>query len=71
MTVSGMGASCHTREYRQAFKDYFNQLESNCAKFNIGPAAIFNMDEKGFMMGKINKQKRAYQLRRQRRRMLL
>lgn len=58
LTVSGMGASRHTGEYRQAFEEYFDELGENCARHNIGAEAIFNMDKKGFMMGIINKQHR-------------
>ena len=34
------------------------QLEQKCSEMNIGPDAIFNMDEKGFMIGQVNKQQR-------------
>ncbi|EIW72659.1 hypothetical protein TREMEDRAFT_58826 [Tremella mesenterica DSM 1558] len=58
MVIGGMEASRHAAEYRPAFEDYFDQLESRCDDLNIGPTAIYNMDEKGFMMGRPNKQHR-------------
>ncbi|EIW70259.1 hypothetical protein TREMEDRAFT_29569, partial [Tremella mesenterica DSM 1558] len=58
MKVYGMEKSRHTAEYRPIFEEYFDILERQCTELNIGPEAIFNMDEKGFIIGQTNKQTR-------------
>ena len=62
----GMESTRHTAEYRPTFDAYFDlvsghshqndadsaQLEKVCSEGNIRANNIYNMDEKGFLMGK-------------------
>ncbi|KAJ6437064.1 hypothetical protein O9K51_10361 [Purpureocillium lavendulum] len=44
------------------YKDYFELIRTKIAKYNILPCNTYNVDEKGFLLGVINRTKRVFSL---------
>ena len=50
----------HRSESKRGFEAYFNTIASKMAEYNITTENIYNMDEKGFMIGQIQKSHRIF-----------
>lgn len=44
----------------KSYNEYFDSLELKIAKYNVQPHNIYNMDEKGFLIGHLTKSKRVF-----------
>jgi hypothetical protein len=55
-----MTAERHNAEPYKKYKEYFNILQLTITQYNVLPENTYNMDEKGFMIGVINKLKKVF-----------
>jgi hypothetical protein len=55
-----MASERHAADSYSKYSLYFDMLELKISKKGIEPEHTYNMDEKGFMIGKIGKQKRVF-----------
>jgi hypothetical protein len=55
-----MASVRHAADNYDKYRSYFDVLEQKMAEYDILPSNTYNMDEKGFMAGKLTKQKRVF-----------
>ena len=55
-----MTAERHNAESYNKYKEYFDILQLKITQYDVLPENTYNMDEKGFMIGVINKSKRVF-----------
>jgi hypothetical protein len=55
-----MTAERHNAESYNKYKEYFDILQLEITQYDVMPENTYNMDEKGFMIGVINKSKRVF-----------
>jgi hypothetical protein len=58
--VKGMDRNRHKADSYDKYRLYFELLHSKISKYNISPDRIYNMDEKGFLIGVLSKSKRVF-----------
>ena len=58
--VNGMDRNRVRADSHDKYKAYFELLHSKMSKYNIPPDRIYNMDEKGFLLGQLSKSKRVF-----------
>ncbi|KAF1929908.1 uncharacterized protein M421DRAFT_59500, partial [Didymella exigua CBS 183.55] len=58
--TSAMASERHAADSYSKYSLYFDMLELKISEKGIEPEHTYNMDEKGFMIGKIGKQKRVF-----------
>jgi hypothetical protein len=58
--ATGLDAARSKADSAYRYALYFKQLEENIEKYKIEPWLTYNMDEKGFLMGVLSKQKRIF-----------
>jgi hypothetical protein len=51
---------CHQADSGEKYKQYFDLLHQKIAEYKVLPENMYNMDEKGFMMGVISRMKRCF-----------
>jgi hypothetical protein len=56
----GMDRNCHAADQGGKYELYFKLLHSKIQEYNIDARHIYNMDEKGFLIGIIAKSKRVF-----------
>jgi hypothetical protein len=52
---TGMDATCHKADFHLKYKLYFDLLYSKMKEYNVLPENLYNMNEKGFMIGVIGR----------------
>jgi hypothetical protein len=55
-----MDNSCHKADSRKNYSLYFNLLFEKIAQYQVEACYIYNMDEKGFMLGVVGRSKRIF-----------
>jgi hypothetical protein len=58
--TKGMDRNRHAADNRGKYHQYFELLHSKMRQYNVEPCDIYNMDEKGFLMGIISRSKRIF-----------
>ena len=58
--VTAMDSDRHKADSWQKYKQYFDLMHHKMEQYSIQPAHTYNMDEKGFAIGKISKSKRVF-----------
>ena len=58
--TTGIDNNRHKADSGEKYKLYFDLLESKIERYRILPHLIFNMDEKGFMLGVLSRSKRVF-----------
>ena len=58
--TSGMDYTRHQADSEARYKLYFDLVHSKIEEFDVLPGNIYNMDEKGFMIGQIGRSKRVF-----------
>jgi hypothetical protein len=58
--TSAMASERHAADSHSNYSLYFDMLELKIAEKNIQPEQTYNMDEKGFIIGRTGKQKRVF-----------
>jgi hypothetical protein len=58
--VKGMDRNRHKADSYDKYRLYFKLLRSKISKYNISPDRIYNIDEKGFLIGVLSKSKRVF-----------
>ncbi|KAF1929313.1 uncharacterized protein M421DRAFT_136157, partial [Didymella exigua CBS 183.55] len=58
--TSAMASERHAADSYSKYSLYFDMLELKISEKGIEPEHTYNMDEKGFMIGKIGKQKQVF-----------
>jgi hypothetical protein len=58
--TSAMASERHAADSHSKYSLFFDMLELKIAEKNIQPEQTYNMDEKGFMIGRIGRQKRVF-----------
>jgi hypothetical protein len=57
---SGMDANRHSADSYSKYKLYFDLLHDKMTQYNVQPHNIYNIDEKGFMIGVLGRSKRVF-----------
>jgi hypothetical protein len=57
---SGMDRNRHEADSKHMYSLYFDLLEWKISEYSVLPENTYNMDEKGFMIGKIGRSKRVF-----------
>lgn len=58
--LNTLDVSRHKAESANSFKQYFDVLSSKIEQYGIMPRNMYNMDEKGFLIGYLTKSKRVF-----------
>jgi hypothetical protein len=58
--LNTLDVSRHKAESVSAFKQYFDVVSSKIEQYGIQPQNMYNMDEKGFLIGYLTKSKRVF-----------
>jgi hypothetical protein len=58
--LNNLNISRHKAESAGAFRQYFDVLSSKTEQYGIQPKNIYNIDEKGFLIGYLAKSKRLF-----------
>lgn len=58
--ATGMDRVRHQADSESKYKDYFTFVHRQMDRYGIEPRHTYNMDEKGILMGKINRSKRIF-----------
>jgi hypothetical protein len=58
--TSGIDRNRHQADSEYKYKLYFHLLHSKMQEYSIEPRNTYNMDEKGFLLGAINRSKRVF-----------
>jgi hypothetical protein len=61
--TKGMDAVRHHADLEAKYDQYFDLLHGKITQYEVEPAHTYNMDEKGFAIGVIGKQKRIFSKR--------
>ena len=61
--ATGIDRSRHQAESQSKYSLYFELLRSKISKYNIKPRHMYNMNEKGFMLGILTRSKRVFSRR--------
>jgi len=61
--VTGMDSNRHKADSATKYSLYFDYLRSKIDQYRIDPRHTYNMDEKGFLIGVINRSKRVFSKR--------
>ena len=61
--ATGIDRSRHQADSQSKYSLYFELLRSKLSKYDIEPRNIYNMDEKGFMLGVLTRLKRVFSRR--------
>jgi hypothetical protein len=57
---SGIDRERYQSDFGHSYKAYFKLLERKIDEYKIEPRFMYNMDEKGFMLGQVHKSKRVF-----------
>lgn len=60
---SAMDAVRHKADNSERYSRYFDYLYAKMKEYNVLPEQVYNMDEKGFAIGQLNKSKRVFSKR--------
>jgi hypothetical protein len=58
--TTGMDNSRHKADSGKNYSLYFNLLRDKIDQYRVEPRHIYNMDEKGFMLGVVGRSKRIF-----------
>jgi hypothetical protein len=58
--ATAMNSNRHSADSWQKYKQYFDLMHHKIEQYSIEPAHTYNMDEKGFAIGKVSKSKRGF-----------
>jgi hypothetical protein len=58
--ASGIDAARHRADFAFKYSLYFKLLGDKITQYDIEPRNIYNMDEKGFLIGVLSKMKRIF-----------
>jgi hypothetical protein len=61
--ATGIDRSRHQADSQSKYSLYFELLRSKISQYNIKPRHMYNMDEKGFMLGVLTRSKRVFSRR--------
>ena len=61
--VTGMDSNRHKADSATKYSLYFDYLRSKIDQYHVDPRHTYNMDEKGFLIGVINRSKRVFSRR--------
>jgi hypothetical protein len=56
--TAGMDCTRHQADSKWKYRQFFQLLAEKMEKYNIEPGNLYNMDEKGFLLGVIGRSKR-------------